>query len=1215
MKEKKWNYEPARADVDVFAAKFNMSEIIAQIIYKKGYQTDEEISGFLNPSLKDLHPPKLLKDIDIAAHRLQIAFENDERILIFGDYDVDGTTATAILYKAFTVLGAKNLAFYIPDRHKEGYGLNKKAITKIADNHDLIVTVDLGITAKAEVELANKLGVDVIVTDHHEPQEDLLPEAYAIINPKQKNCLYPFDELAGCGVAFKLAERLFQIKENNDDFTLSGEYLDLVTLGTIADCVSLTKENRILSKLGIKQMHQTDNLGLVSLINAVGLKNKEISSSDVGFRIAPCINAAGRMAHAKRVVELLITEDPSQAKKIALELNKLNEERKDLVTNQYEHALNLLKNKFDEKTDRVIVLSDKEFDASIAGIVASRLCEKFFVPTIIIDASSGKGSARSIDGISIFEGLQFCSELLDGFGGHTMAAGLTVQVDNVNKLREKLQTWIQKIDDNLFVPEFDVSMQIPLKGASMDLVEQLKTLGPFGEGNSMPIFKTSNVQLINPKISRNKKHAYFIAVKNNSAKKCVWWNIDEDIKETLCNLPENAIVDLLYEPFISAFRGVELQLKLIDVKIKIKEKKNESAKIVDVQDFIHDLFEKKDEILVDDPYRGIENEDCFPSKVVGVTFEDRQELIANLEQNDEIWLEREPDNKFDCNAIKVCANVGQIGYIKGDIAQRLSPLIDKGIEYEVFISEITGGESDEKKENLGVNIVIAKEGVEVEDVALNLHKRRQLAALDEDELIVFLKNDLLGKSKDLFPKQKEGLYRLLQGDNVLQIMGTGRGKSLIFQIYGAYQAIKKNSTSIFFYPLRALINDQFISLKEKMAALGINVKMASGSLTHHEKKELFMSLQENTVDIVLATPEFIEYHIDKFEVSNIGFMVVDEAHHISDKHRKIYSNLDTLRAALSNPQVFACTATAEDDVAQLIVDKLKIDLPEIQDLHIRKNLTLLDRRGLINKESYLIELAKKQEKTIIYTNSRKKTQEIALFLTEELPFINTAFYHGALTSQERLTVEKLFQENKIQILVATSAFGEGVNIPDIKNVVLYHMNFSLTDFTQQAGRAGRNGDPAKVHLIFNKFDAMVNEFILNIKTPERQFILGVYNALSNLKEDVKGPIGISNKDLAQIVKKESEIENILPGHVSSALRILEELNILVKNNNSHDRKIVMVDRQEDSIELLESLCYIEGVKDKDLFHSFRDYILSASAEELLTRINRPVVPVNKLTAD
>ncbi|MFW5962354.1 MAG: single-stranded-DNA-specific exonuclease RecJ [bacterium] len=1239
MQEKRWIYD--YYDVESIAAEFNLNESIAQILYKRGFRDSEEIESFLYPDFSNLHPAKLLKDIDVATQRILRAIEQEESIVIYGDYDVDGTTATAIMLKALKKNGAKRLSYYIPDRHKEGYGLNVEAVEKLAQNHDVMITVDLGITAKSEVEVAKKYGMDVIITDHHEPQKEFLPEAYAVINPKQEDCSYPFNALAGCGVAFKLAERIFQINLNNDSFSLTGEYLDLVTLGTIADQVPLIGENRILTKLTLSTMNNTKNLGLYALIDKAGLKEKQIEATHVGFMIGPRINAAGRMAHSKIVVKLLTTNSATEATQIAEELDRLNAERKSLVDQQEKKALELLEECFDEKKDRVIVLADEEFSGGLAGIVASRLVDKYYVPTILIDKKSGRGSARSIDGISIFDGLEHCSELLKGFGGHTMAAGLSIDADKLESLRDKLNKWAHKMPSEYFIPTLDIDVDLPLQGVSMDLIEQLDLLRPFGAGNPEPLFKSKELEIASARLTSSGKHMQLVFKKGTIGKKAIWWRVEDKIKNIVNKIIEekeslegkqepNSIsqtsqqssqqvaekqtyLDVVYKPSINSYRGrTNIQLIIEDVKFKAKENNYKQRESNEVDEFIRNLFEKSEIILAEEPYRGIDQAENFATKVRGVTYEERQEVLAELKNcvGEELQLIREPDNSNDENAIMVYSQYGQLGYIRREVAEWIAPLLDNGIEYRTTLVNITGGDVENGKENYGANIYLEKDNVVSMKTLINKGNRERLSKLGKEDLIVEIKNELIGESKSLFPKQKEGIYSLLNKHNVLQIMGTGRGKSLIFQIYGAYQAIKNNAVSIFFYPLRALINDQYQFLREVMAPLGINVQVASGSLTIEQKNRLFEDIKQNNVDIILATPEFIEYHLEKFKEVDLNFIVVDEAHHIDDSNRKTYCNLDKLINAIGNPQVFACTATANNDTAYRIKDTLNITLPTIVDRTVRENLEIDDQRGIKNKNAYLLNLLRSGEKTVIYVNSKKKTQELAMFLADALPNIRTTFYHSGLTPQERKSVETFFNKGEIQILVATSAFGEGVNIKDILHVVLYHMNFSLIDFTQQAGRAGRDGMKAVIHLLFNKDDAKINDFILNMKTPEKNKMRILYVVLDKLAQMKGNPLTITNKDLAKKIVSTKYVKQMTAAEVSSALGILEELGLIIRNGSTHDRTITVVERKNPSekVQLLDSLRYVEGIKDKDVFYNFREYVLNVTTEELLTRINRPVAP-------
>ncbi|MCK4617994.1 single-stranded-DNA-specific exonuclease RecJ, partial [Candidatus Aerophobetes bacterium] len=421
-----------REKCDFLSKKWNVSPLVAQLLNNRGID-GEAVERFLHPVWEHLHDPFLMKGMENATHRILKAISNDEKILIYGDYDVDGVTATSLLLLFFQSMRT-SAYFYIPQRKTEGYGLNRISVEKAArEGIDLVITCDCGISSFQEVEYAQSLGLEVIVTDHHRIKESLIPSC-TVVNPNQPDCSYPFKELAGVGVAFKLVQALAQ--KLSSTAVDPSEYLDLVALGTIADVVSLKDENRVLVKLGLERLQQSSNLGLRTLLSLVGLSGKEITEGQVGFILAPRLNACGRLSLARKAVKLLLSTNARESFQLAKNLDRENVDRRRTQERMCKEAEELLP----EEKGPVIVLSKSGWHAGVIGLVASYIREKYFRPTVIfsLDADQAKGSARSIPEFSIFNALKKCEDLLLSFGGHRMAAGMRILKRNIPELRKRL---------------------------------------------------------------------------------------------------------------------------------------------------------------------------------------------------------------------------------------------------------------------------------------------------------------------------------------------------------------------------------------------------------------------------------------------------------------------------------------------------------------------------------------------------------------------------------------------------------------------------------------------------------------------------------------------------------------------------------------------------------------------------------------------------------
>lgn len=478
----------------LLSKELQISPLLAKLLVTRGFNTVDAASKFLYEDQMSFHDPFLLEGMDLAIDRVFQAIEEDEKILIFGDYDADGVSSTSVLYLTLIELEAK-VDFYIPNRFTEGYGPNKNAFKWANEQgYSLIITVDTGISAAEEVDFANELGMDVIITDHHEPPEEL-PNAIAIIHPKLSPS-YPFKELAGVGVVFKFASALLGREPE--------EYLELVSIGTVADLVPLVDENRLIVKKGVRQLKQTQREGLRALLEISGTTTDSITEETIGFAIGPRINAVGRLGDAKPAVDLVLENDRTLAKKRAEQIEILNKERQELVSRMTEEAIKQVNELDSSCSNKVIIVAKEGWNAGVVGIVASKLVDRFYKPVIVlsIDHEKGiaKGSARSIEGFSLFENLTKCKDILPHFGGHTLAAGMTLAIEDVELLRHRLNEYADQImTDEDFIPLKEVDLKCQASEVSISFINELNMLAPFGMHNPKPVLEINEVDALNIK--------------------------------------------------------------------------------------------------------------------------------------------------------------------------------------------------------------------------------------------------------------------------------------------------------------------------------------------------------------------------------------------------------------------------------------------------------------------------------------------------------------------------------------------------------------------------------------------------------------------------------------------------------------------------------------------------------------------------------------------
>ena len=494
----KWNYEPPTPDqkkaADELGEKLGMSPILAQLLIKRGITTESAAKRFFRPQLADLINPFLMKDMDVAVDRLNDAMGRKERILVYGEYDVDGCTAVALVYK-FLQQFYSNIDYYIPDRYDEGYGISKKGLEYAKETGvKLIIILDCGIKAIEEIAYAKSIGIDFIICDHHVP-DDVMPDAVAVLNPKREDDTYPFKHLCGCGVGFKLMQAF--AKNNSIPFSRLIPLLDFCAVSIAADIVPVTEENRILAFHGLKQLNQNPNIGLKAIIDICGLNGRDISMSDIVFKIGPRINASGRMENGKESVDLLIERDFATALRKARHINEYNEQRKDIDKQMTEEANQIVAKLESQKHHSSIVLYDENWKKGVIGIVASRLTEIYFRPTVVLtrDENLATGSARSVAGFDVYSAIKHCRDLLLNFGGHTYAAGLTLRWDDIKVFQQRFQKYVEEhIQPEQTEPILNIDAQIDFKDiSSKRLHNDLKRFAPFGPGNEKPIFCTIGV--------------------------------------------------------------------------------------------------------------------------------------------------------------------------------------------------------------------------------------------------------------------------------------------------------------------------------------------------------------------------------------------------------------------------------------------------------------------------------------------------------------------------------------------------------------------------------------------------------------------------------------------------------------------------------------------------------------------------------------------------
>ncbi len=1070
------------------AGELDVPPLVARVLVARGLTDPASARAFLTPSLeRDWADPLLIPGMEGAVSRLSRALDRHETIAVFGDFDVDGLSSTALLTLALRRMGGE-VSPFIPHRFGEGYGLSREALARVraACSPDLLVTVDNGIASAREVDWLVGQGVDVVVTDHHEPA-DLVPAGVPVTDPKLADD-GPSRELAGAGVALKL---VCELGRRRGEPGLWREYTDLAALGTLSDMMRLDAENRALVADGVALMRRSTRAGILALAAVSGLDLAQVSADELPFSIIPRLNAAGRMGTTDVALELFLTDDHAEAAALAGRLEAVNTERRETEAALAETALAEAGRTYDG--GRVVVVGGAGWHEGVKGIVASRLVTRYHVPAIVFSISEdgvARGSGRSVGSVDLFRAVEQCSDVLVRFGGHAGAVGVTCEAARLDEFRSRLAQVLAGLPEEQFEDRGEVTAVVSLDEVSVSSVGALELLQPFGQGNKKPVLAALGVTMRSrARVGADASHLRFVATDGRSSVSAIQFRSPDP--ERLCAW--DGAVDVVFEVVNETWQG-----------------------------------QTKPKLMVKDVLPHEAPAPCAPSLA--------DELDAAAE---------EP--------------------------------------------------------------VAAEPALRPERA-----RRAELAALSPEGLTDALRRRMIGESR-LLPAQEAALARLAAGRSCLAVMATGRGKSLVFHLHAAREAISRGRASLFVYPLRALVSDQAFHLREALAPLGVAVEVLTGETPGPERERIYAALASGAADVILTTPEFVSIHRTRLaESGRVGFVVLDEAHHAglaAPGSRDAYLELPAVLADLGHPTCLAVTATAATDVAEGVCRLLSIDPQDvIVDRARRDNLALDDGREVRDRDAALVSLVSRGEKCAVYVTSRDQAVSCVRMLRHSLPELasRVAFYHAGLPRATRARVERAFRDDELCCIVCTSAFGEGVNLPGIRHVALAGLPLGEVEFNQMSGRAGRDGAPATVHLLFGSRDVRAAERILASAAPSRPELVALYRTLGSLSRD-RGEISLSDDAIARAARDLDPRAPLDAHAVSTGLTVFSELGFLAVSGFGDGRRVRMASRPA-HMELTQSACYLEGLRAQRAFSAFCEWVLSAGPEELIERIAHPIAP-------
>lgn len=1195
---KTWKFRSSsHASARSLADAMNLPLPLARILVSRGFGNEEAASAFLYASLDELSGPYRLLNMGVAVEGIEEALKQKKKIVVYGDYDVDGICAVTLLHEVFAWFGV-DVATYIPSRFKEGYGLNGIALEKLhSEGYELVITVDNGIAAKDLVEAYQKKGMDFIVTDHHS-----LPEALptcTIVNPLLCEMPEePFYRLCGTGVAYMLAmAMLIRLKPEAYDEWHRRKLLDLVALATVADMVPLLNDNRILVREGLRVINASPRAGLRALIELT-CGDKDIFASDIAYRLAPCVNACGRLDRTDLAVALFRydQEDEDTLTLLATEVRDTNSERKDIEREMTKEAIA----RFEDYTGKMMsaVAFGEDWHPGVIGVTAARLVEHFHVPSIVFTAAGSgdeallSGSARSVKGFDLFENLSLLKDHLVRFGGHKMAAGLTIKRENLAAFTEAFNEACSHFEEAIDQDELWIDDVLRLDEATEELEKAMRLMEPCGFDNTEPLFALEHQgRFEHHAIGHDGDHLRLsFPTKDGGALQAIAFRKGD------YEFLDRRRYDFAFHLGENCFRGLcRLQLNVTDIAPSWQAE--ERAELASVM--------RHGETYAESELGGLCDKPSFYTKIRGVSYANRQDLITSLKVGNAITLLREANNPADKNAVAcLTKDGGTVGYLSRAIAAQLAPMMDLGAHYAAEVCGLTGGEA----QNHGVNLLVRNLSHR-ESNQSQMASKETLASLDTDALLAILTDAIIG-DEEPNEIQIQAVRDLLDHKDTAVVMPTGRGKSLIYQLAAGVFAMRDKKLTVVISPLKALINDQYLSLTDHLAPLGLRIYKGNGDLSQKEREALLAKLEAGEVDLLLATPEFFVRHRALFlaQKERLGMIVLDEAHHALDK-RVAYRALRQLKSSFEESVWLYLTATvpqAQSDAFAQLISGAALYIDE----HIRYNLHITDGRHSDQKLVYLYRLFMHPEKTICYVNSRKQAFALARRLREILPYELRAlvgYYHGGLPQASRRAIEEAFKEGELRLLFATTAFGEGINISDIRHVVLYHPCFSLEAFNQLAGRGGRDGEDAQVHLLYAERDFALNEMIVSGRGPSRERLGMMYQLIMRYAKTEGYDLSMNEEAFYETLQglKEGTTKN----QWRLALTIFEELDFLKTKKVDEDLE-VHIEQNPAKRDLGESPSYLEGTSEQTALEQFKQVAFSKDLAALENIIRKALVPAH-----
>ena len=1146
----RWHIAAPAHVAPALAATLGVLPVTAQVLINRGYTGADSARVFLDAPLGQLGDPGRIADMAVASGRLAAAIGTGERITVYGDYDADGVTATAVLIRGLRALGA-HPAWYIPSRFREGYGLNTDALGRLrGEGHDLIVAVDCGVTAIEEIAQAAAAGQQIIVVDHHEPL-DRLPTALAVVDPKRSDDTSPFHEYCAAGLAFQLL-RAVRRQLGKDEMPL--EVIDLAALGTIADVVPLIGDNRILARAGLRRMAAEPLTGIAALARVAGITG-EVTARHVGFSLAPRLNAAGRLGDAAAAVRLLLTDDPAEADGIAASLDAENRVRQELCQQIFAQAAERVEQEHLHEAPAIVVAGEG-WHAGVVGIVASQLVERYYRPVVVlsVDGGVGRGSARSIEAFHMVDGLADCADLLTRFGGHAMAAGLTIDAAQIPQFtRRFVETAGARLRPEDLIPSIEVDAEVELGTLTEALARELQQLAPFGAGNPEPVLGARGLQAVSTRVMGDGVHLRLGVTDGRSFAEAVGFRLG-DASELLAFT--RARVDLAFA--LSIDRWNEQDRVQLIVRDMVTPDVDLDAVLTDSRLLIDRLFARAADYLGEGAL-GLEDSFAFNTKVVGVTFEGRQEIVRRLHAGEAVTLERQPDNPVDPHAVRVLnASREQVGYLSARVAARLAPSMDSGTRYSATVSQVTGGPGAVQGEerSYGANIFVQRVESASDGLEPSPPLRTAWKDLPLDELIERLRIHLR-RGRPVRAVQLEAVRAILEGRPVLAVFGPGKGRSAVQEMAVAAAAIQGPGPVAVVFPLRREAERWHERVAPRLGRLGLRVMKAHGALFSRQRQRLLQILSAGSADVLVATSAYLRRSPAPLQAAR---MVFDGEPGEDDEM------IEAIRAAAGEGH---CTGFAASSASAQAAAMRDAGLGElIADTYLRTNVRLVDRRNTPDPLPIIAEVAGRGGRTVVFTGSRHQAVERAAQLRES--GIQAAYYHSGIPLRVREVLEQAFADGRIAVLVSGDGLGEDAVPADVRQVVIIGLPANRSELAEWMGLAGLDGRQSTVTLAYGREHMREVERRLAEEYPSREALTSVFKAIRARGADAAWP----DEALA------AALDSLVPSRrtIGIAIDVLAEAGVILREFDG-DRWRLTLAEGAGRRDLSTSLRYTEGNKE------------------------------------